>query len=268
MRRGPMVRGCLALLFGAGLGLRATAPPAPGPLKPGEGLVVCAGDAPPKAYGEVSAPTPLGELARLPWLQMAGTEWESEGVRFKCTGGADPFPCGGPKGHGKVDLGGALRKGCDRAIYAWCAASLAEWRQDEGEAVARLRMMEAFGPFLGNRLPPGEGLPTLTPAWIGRGDLLQGSPASLAQWLQDPHQMELLALLQRYGQGYFVDVKVLLGTEGWWIIPATAPVGAGQPGTRAWVLAGHGDVLVVLRLPSGRGTPEGVARLKALLAMP
>lgn len=247
----------------AGVVLQAQGLPAPGPLLPGEGLVICAGDAPPKAYGAVDRPSPMGALARLPWLSLLGTEWGSEEVRFRCTGGDTPFPCGGPKGHGRVDLGGALRKGCDRAFMAWIEASMDDWRHDLGGSVARMQVLEVFEPFVGRRLAPGDDLPALTPAWIGRGELLQTSPAGLARWLQDPRQMELLASLQRFGSGYFVDIKVLLGREGWWILPATAPDGGS--GTRAWVLAGRGDLVVILRLPAGRGEAEGVARLRAIL---
>ncbi len=241
--------------------------PKPGPLLPGEGLVICTDEAPPFASGDTASSSPLGDLARLPWLRLLGTEWGSQGVGFRCTGGNEPFPCGGPKGHGKVDLEGALRKGCDRALVAWASASLQDWQALLGPDIARMQLLEVFAPFLGHRLPAGPGLPALDLAWFGRGDLLQASPAELAAWLQSPLQMELLPSLQRYWSGYFVDFKVLFGKEGWWILRATAAAGGGAAGTRAWVLAGHGDVLVVLRLPSGRGEAEGLARLKAILGV-
>jgi hypothetical protein len=209
----------------------------------------------------------MGELARLPWLKLLGTEWESQDVRFKCTGGPSPFPCGQPKGHGKVDLGGAFRKGCDRAFLAWAQSSMAVWRQQEGPAVARLQLVEGFQPFLGRRLARGEDLPPITPPWLGRGDLLQASPLALARWLSDANQMELVSLLQRLASGCFVDIKFLLGSEGWWIFPATAPAGDGKPGTCAWVVAGRGDLLVVLRVPEGRGEVEGIARFRAILGV-
>ena len=236
-----------------------------GPLLPGEGLVLYAGEATPMALGEVKTVTPMGELARVLWLKLLGDDWSIQDLRYQCSGGDTPFPCGGPKGHGKVDLEGAFRKGCDRAFLAWSQYSMAQWRQEEGGSVARLQLLDTFAPFLGNRLPPGNDLPPITPPWIGRGELLQTSPADLAAWLEDPLQMELLTTLPRFCSGYFVDVKVLLGKEGWWILPATAPAPGG--GTRAWVLAGRGDVLVVLRLPAGRGEVEGLARLKAILEM-
>ncbi len=255
----------LVLAGSAVVALHAGSLPKPGPLRPGEGLVVCEEDAPPRTYGDVARPAPIGGLARMLWLKLVGLEWDSQGVRYRCTGGDAPFPCGGAEGHGRVDLEGAFRKGCDRAFLAWGAASMARWRQEEGGSVARFQLLEVFGPFLGDRVAPGDGLPEITPAWIGRGDLLQASPSGLAAWLEDPLQMDLLTALQRYCSGYFVDIKFLLGRDGWWILPATAPTRHG--GTRAWVVAGRDDALVVLRLPAGRGRVEGLARLKAILAL-
>ncbi|HEX9082444.1 MAG TPA: hypothetical protein VF768_09195, partial [Holophagaceae bacterium] len=84
----------------AALPILGQALPAPGPLQPGEGLVLCLGDESPKTYGEVRHPAPLGELARLPWLKLLGEEWATSGVRYRCEGGTEPFPCGGAKGHG------------------------------------------------------------------------------------------------------------------------------------------------------------------------
>jgi hypothetical protein len=163
-----------------------------------------------------------------------------------------------------VDLCAAVQQGCDRALLAWAAASLAQWQEQLGGAEARLQLLDAFDPFLDDRRPRGEALPVLTPAWVGRGNLLQASPATLAAWLQDPGQLDVLTKLQRYGRGASGDLKFLAGLEGWWILAATA-AGDGPSGSRVWVVAGRGDLLVVLRLPAGQGEAEGVARLKAIL---
>jgi hypothetical protein len=259
------IRDAVVGLWFASLPLLGQSLPKPGPLQPGEGLVLCLGDAAPQSFGEVGRRVPMGSLAVLPWLKLMGEDWASVGVRYRCTGGTEPFPCGGAKGHGTVDLESALRKGCDRAVFAWASASLAEWRTEVGAGAARLQLLDVFGPFLGDRLPPGQGLPVLSPAWVGRGDLLQTSPTALDQWLQDPLQMNVVAMLQRYGSGYFGEIKFLLDRDGWWTFPATAPVPGG--GTSAWVVAGREGALVVLHLPSGRGEVEGLARLKAILGV-
>lgn len=237
----------------------------PGPLKPGEGLALCLGEGPIQTWGEASAQAPMGDLAKLVWLRLEGSEWASDQVRFKCTGTLGPYTCSRVKGHGTVDLGQALRDGCDLAFLAWIHQSMGRWHQEYGDGVARAQMLEVFEPFLGDRLPPGDGLPALTPAWVGRGDLLRTSPRAMAEWLEDPIQSDVLSFAQRYLSGYFEELKVLFGREGWWVLPATAPV-PGVPGaTSAWVVAGREGVLVVLHLPRGRGDHEGLSRFHEIL---
>lgn len=248
--------------------LAAAQPPSllhPGPLKPGEGLAVCLGDGPVQSWGDASKQAPMGDAAKLLWLKLEGTEWASRGVRFKCTGTLGSFTCSRKEGHGTVDVGQALRDGCDLAFLAWIGDSMGRWRRDYGESAGRLRMLEVFEPFLGDRLAPGDDLPALTPAWIGRGDLLQTSPQALAEWLQDPDQTDVLSFAQRFLSGYFSEWKALFSREGWWILPATGPV-PGQPGaTSAWVVAGREGALVVLHLPRGHGDREGLARFHEIL---
>lgn len=230
-------------------------------LRPGEGLAM-AFDADVRAYGEARSESSLGGLAKLVWLRMEGADWSSQSVIFRCAGAAG---CGGPKGHGRVSLARALQEECDQAFLAWIDESRKRWLQDYTEAPARIRLEEVFAPFLGRRLPRGEGLPAFTAAWVGDGDLLRASPLSFLLWLLEPDKAEVLTFGKRHLSGFWVEVKDLLGREDWWFKTATAPGPAAS--TTAWVVGGRGSVVVVFRMPDGKGRPEGLARLRQLLGL-
>jgi len=145
-------------------------------LRPGEGFAITLGDEVVRAYGEAAKEAPMGSLAKLVWMKMEGSEWASRGVQFKCTGSAGPFVCWNHEGHGRVNLGKALSESCNLAFLFWIQDAQGRWKQDYGEGAARARMEEVFAPFLGRRLPLGDGLPPLTAAWVGDGDPPRTTP--------------------------------------------------------------------------------------------
>lgn len=259
--------------------LSAQPAPAPGPspallaaartpvLRPGEGFAITLGDGEVRAYGEARKEAPMGSLAKLVWLRLEGAEWSSAGVHFRCTGSAGPFVCWNREGHGRVDLGRALQESCNLAFLAWIAGSRARWAEDYGADAARVRMEDVFGPFLGRRLPPGEGLPPLTPAWVGDGDLLRTSPEAFLRWLMEPDKAEVVTFGKRFLAGYWVEFMDLFGKEGWWFKTGTAPVLGDPAATSAWVAGGRGPALVVLHLPRGRGKQEGLVRIREILGL-
>jgi hypothetical protein len=128
-------------------------------------------------------------------------------------------------------------------------------------------MEEVFAPFLGRRLPPGDDLPPLTPAWVGDGDLLRTSPEAFLRWLMEPQQSEVVMFGKRFLSGSFVEFRVLFGKETWWFKTGTAPVPGEPTATSAWVAGGLGSTLVVLHLPRGRGKQEGLVRIKQILGL-
>lgn len=262
-------RALLLLLLGVLLSAQEPAPPAwkPGALHPGEGLAVTLEGGPVQCFGEASKEAPMGSLAKLVWLKLEGVEWVSRDVRFRCTGTLGPYHCWKRDGHGREDLGKALRESCNLAFLFWAGESMGRWRRDYGEAAARLRMEEAFAPFLGDRLPPGDTLPALTPAWVGDGDLLRTSPKAMAEWLADPGQGEVREYAHRYLSGFFTEIGDLIGREAWWFKTGTAPV-PGEPGaTSAWVAGGRGGTLAVLHIPRGRGKGEAMARFREIMGL-
>lgn len=262
-------RAVLLLILGTLLAAQAPVPPAwkPGALRPGEGLAVSLDGGPVQEFGEAAKEAPMGSLAKLVWLKLEGIEWSSRDVRFRCTGTLGPYHCWKRDGHGKVDLGKALRESCNLAFLSWAGDSMARWRRDYGEAPARFRMEEAFAPFLGDRLPPGDTLPALTPAWVGDGDLLRTSPKAMAGWLADPSQGEVLEYAHRYLSGFFTEIGDLIGKEAWWFKTGTAPV-PGEPGaTSAWVAGGRGGTVGVLHIPRGRGKGEAMARFREIMGI-
>jgi hypothetical protein len=236
-------------------------------LRPGEGFAITTGDGEVHAYGEALKEAPMGSLAKLVWLRLEGAEWSSQGVRYKCTGTAGPFTCWNREGHGKVDLGKALQESCNLAFLYWIATSQDQWKAFYGEAAARVRMEEVFAPFLGRRLPAGDGLPPLSPAWVGDGDLLRTSPEGFLRWLMEPEQAQVVTFGKRYLAGYWVEVKSLMGKEDWWFKTGTAPVAGDPKATSAWVTGGRGEALVVLHLPRGRGKQEGLTRIREILGL-
>jgi hypothetical protein len=110
-------------------------------------------------------------------------------------------------------------------------------------------------------MPPGEGVPELTLAWVGDGDLLRTTPEAFARWLAEPDQESLLGIAQRNLMNFF-------RTEGWWFKTGTAPVPGELGATSAWVAGSDGTHIAVLHLPRGKGKAEGIARMKAILGLP
>jgi len=255
------------LLIASSLG--AQTPPAKPPvlapvLLPGEGLAMASADGRIGLYGEASREHPMGSLAKLVWLRLEGDEWGSAGVEFKCTGTLGPYTCWLKKGHGRVDLEKALQESCNLAFLAWAVDSSEEWKHYLGDGAGRLRLEEAFSPFLGNRLPTGDAIPVMTPEWVGDGDLLRTSPEAMLKWLTDTNQELLLAKCRRYLLGSFKKSFLKEGAS-WWIKTGTAPV-VGEPGvTSAWAAGSDGKVVAVLHLPRGRGRAEGLERFKQLM---
>jgi hypothetical protein len=250
---------------------QASTPASPGwrapSLKPGEGFAITTVAGEVHAYGEAQKEAPMGGLAKLAWMRLEGAEWASMSVLFKCTGSAGAFTCSNRKGHGKVDLGKALKEDCDLAFLNWITVSQVSWKAVYGEPAARVRLEEVFGPFLGRRLPPGDTLPPLTTAWVGDGELLRTSPEAFLRWLMEPEQAGVVTFGKRYLASYWVDFKNLMGKEDWWFKTATATV-PGEPAvTSAWVVGGLGESLVVLHLPRGRGEQEGMARIREILGL-
>jgi hypothetical protein len=236
-------------------------------LKPGEGFAIATISGEVHTYGEASKEAPMGGLAKLVWMQLEGAEWASMGVQFKCAGALGPFTCGNRKGHGNVDLGRALKEDCDLAFLYWIGISQVSWKAVYGDAAGRARMEQVFAPFLGRRLPDGDGLPPLTAAWVGAGDLLRTSPEGFLHWLQEPEQSGVVTFGKRFLAGNWVDFKNLMGKEDWWFKTATAPVPGDPAATSAWVVGGLGESLVVLHLPKGRGDQEGMVRIREILGL-
>jgi hypothetical protein len=239
----------------------------PPSLKPGEGLAITTVAGEVRTYGEAQKEAPMGGLAKLVWMRLEGTEWASMSVRFNCAGTAGTFTCSNRKGHGKVDLGKALKDDCDLAFLYWISLAEVGWKDLYGEPAARARLLEVFGPFLGKRLPPGDTLPPLATAWVGEGELLRTSPEAFLHWLMEPEQAGVVTFGKRFLASYWVDFKNLMGKEDWWFKTATAPVPGEPAATSAWVVGGLGESIVVLHLPRGRGEQEGLARMREILGL-
>ena len=240
--------------------------PATAPLLPGEGLALAAAsDGVVYPFGASSQEHPIGCLADLLWLKLEGSEWGSLNVQFNCTGTLQGHPCRLPKGHGRVDLAKALQENCDNAFLYWGQASVSWWLRDYGEGAARARLEDIFGPFLGDRMPPGEDLPAIDPAWVGQGDLLRASPESMLRWLLDPAQDETVRMARRL----LLSFKQATFEPGmWWIEAGTAPVAGNPRAATAWAVGGNGRVLAVLHLPEGKGKADALARFRAVLLVP
>lgn len=239
----------------------------PALLRPGEGLAVSLGDGPIQTFGAARAEAPMGGLAQLVWLKLEGIEWSSRDVRFICKGTLGPYHCLVPGGHGKLNLRKALLQDCDLAFLFWASDSMARWKQDYGEAPARLQMDEVFAPFLGARMPPGQALPEPTPAWVGRGDLLRTSPAAMVAWLRDPERSEVVDACHRYLSGFFSDLGDLIGKERWWFKPTLIEAPGQADGTSAWVAGGHGNSLAVMFLPRAASRKEAQARFREVMGI-
>jgi len=234
-------------------------------LLPGEGLSVAGGDRVVHSFGEARKEAPMGSLAKLVWLRLEGNDWAARSATYKCTGQMGEFRCWLQKGHGKVDLAKATQESCNLAFLSWARQSADRWRKQIGEGAGRAMLEEAFRPFLGNRLPPGDTIPDLTPAWIGDGDLLRTSPEAMLEWLLDPTQDQLLSQCRRL---LVVGFREQFKLDSWWMKTGTAPVPSDPGATSAWVAGSDGETLAVLHLPEGRGKAEGLARFQALLGLP
>lgn len=256
----------LAFLMGAALLAQAPPPPPTGPaLLPGEGLAVAGPDRVVRSFGEATRVTPMGSLAKLVWLKLEADDWSAREVGFKCTGTWNGFTCWNRQGHGRVDLAKALEVSCNLAFLAWAQASVITNSKLMGEGAERIRVEEAFEPFIGKRMPPGEGVPPLTPAWVGDGDLLQTSPDAILRWFLDPAQDEMVSRWRRLAMGF---LGAMTKETGWWMKTGTAPV-PGEPGeTIAWVAGSNGESWAILRLPRGKGPSEGLVRFHEILGLP
>lgn len=263
----------LLLLGGPTLAAQTTAPAAPtsGPklvLQPGEALAITLGDDEVGEYGDAKVEVPMGGLAELLWLRLEGADWSARHLQYRCTGVEGPLACSVKTGHGRVDVGKALQEGCDLAFLAWIRDAQKQWRQDFGEAAAWSRMEEVFGPFLGRRLPPGERLPPLTPAWVGQGDLLQTSPEAMLRWLMAPDQGEVVVFGTRFLAGRWSEFSDLLGKANWWFKTATVPSPGEPSATSAWVVGGRGNALLVYHSARGRDGKAALARVQEIMKQP
>jgi hypothetical protein len=234
-------------------------------LEPGEGLAIADPDGTVHLYGEATKEAPMGSLAKLAWLRLEGEDWAAMDVRFKCTGQLGPYHCWLPKGHGKVDLAKATQESCNLAFLAWAQMSVERWRRQLGEGAGRARLEDAFSPFLGNRMPPGDTIPEMTPDWVGEGELLRTSPEAMLRWLMDPTQEQLLTQCRRLFLGFFRET---FQETAWWMKTGTGAVLSDPAATSAWVAGSNSQVIAVLHLPRGKGKAEGLARFRALMGIP
>ncbi|MCE1228275.1 MAG: hypothetical protein LWX11_02120 [Firmicutes bacterium] len=235
-------------------------------LLPGEGLAMVGADGVIQAYGEADRESPMGSLAKLVWIRFQGDEWAARDMGFRCVkGGVNGYECWEKKGHGRVDLAKALKESCNLAFLAWADWSLAEEKRLYGDGVTRVRLEDAFRPFLGTRLKPGNEVPALGPPWIGDGDLLRTTPRAMLQWMIHPAQERMMAQCRRLMLGFqgFVMEK-----PTWWMKTGTAPVPGEYGETCAWVAGSNGVVTAVLRVPRGKGRSDGLARFKAIMGLP
>ena len=234
-------------------------------LEPGEGLAVAGPDGVAQLYGEVKKEWPMGSIAKLVWLRLEGDDWASQDLVYKCTGQMGPYHCWLPKGHGKVDLAKATQESCNLAYLTWAQMSVDRWKREIGEGAGRARFEETFGPFLGDRLPPGDTLPAMTPDWVGAGTLLRTSPEAMLHWLLDPSQELLLHRCRRLLLSAFTEQ---FKDHAWWMKTGTAAVLSDPSATSAWVVGSNGPVIAVLHLPRGRGKGEGLARFREVMGLP
>lgn len=222
-------------------------------LKPGEGFLTLDGDNKVHAWGDVKTERPLGEMAKLVWLKMAGADWASLDVYWDCRNPA----CQPPKGHGKVNLKKAFREDCDDAFLYWANWERKDWVEQQGEGITRMQLMTVFGPFVGNRLPKDGPLPEFTPEWMGRGDLLQASPEAFMAWIADPGTHGVLTQAREFLTGFFT---VTFDRKKWWFKPGVCSQGT-------WVLAGNGSSHALLFIPMPETSKDAIERMKAVLGI-
>ncbi|MCL1894069.1 MAG: hypothetical protein FWG02_07540 [Holophagaceae bacterium] len=231
-------------------------------LRPGEGLTVINHAGEVKEWGNVSALTPMGNLAKLLWLHLEAEEWESAGVEYRCSGELNGIRCA--KKHGRVDLTKSFKEDCNTSFYLWVNLSRERWKKDYKDAGARLRLNNVFGVFLGDRLPKEPALPDkFGSEWFNDGNLLQASPNLLASWLARPAQERLLRACRKFLLG-FTDFA--FGKDDkWWIKVSVAPTGLQDGQTQFWVVGSNASNIAVLRLPPGDTEKIAQSRFKALL---
>jgi hypothetical protein len=261
----PKIAILKALLLVSCLALAAAPPPAKtpvAPLLPGEALALSGPDGQVYLFGDASTELPMGSLAKLVWLKLEGSEWGAMNLSFNCTGALKADRCWLPKGHGRLDLGKALAEDCDLAFLAWGQASVQWWLRDYGEGAARARLEDAFGPFLGKRMPGGEDLPVIDAPWVGMGDLLRTSPEGMLRWLVDPAQDELLRIAKRHLLSF---KQYNFRQNAWWVQVGSAPVPSVPGATSIWAVGSNGQITAVLHLPQGRTRADGMARFRAVL---
>jgi hypothetical protein len=262
-----MVRtGCKVLMACLATVAMGAAPPKrqppPPPLLPGEALTLVGPDQEVYRYGDTATEGPMGGLSHLVWVQLEGDAWASADLQYKCSGKMGPFQCSAPKGHGRVDLQKALMTSCNLAFLTWAHLSADRWQLDYGDGPARARLVEAFQPFLGDRLPEGNDVPDLTLAWVGEGDLLRTSPEALLRWLMDPGQEFAVRLYRRCLLSVYDES---FKKNAWWIDAETTPA-AGAPGKfQGWAVGGNELVLAVLRLPPGTTRQDAQNRFLTVL---
>ena len=250
----PLRRALLLCLTGFALAAADAPNPAGPKLNPGEALVVSDADGKLAAYGDGKAEHPLGGLAQIAWLRMAGAEWTSLEVYYVCT---DPA-CQPPKGHGKVDLKKAFHEDCDAAFLYWANWVREDWVRIEGEGLTRMKTSEAFAPFLGDRFKAEGPMPQFGPEWIGRGDLLRTSPATFMAWLMDAQNSEVRSRMREMLGGFFHG---LMDRKTWWFKPAPSSSGT-------WVLGSDGRTMALLYLPVPETSSTAIDRLKVLMGLP
>ena len=251
-------------------GMLAAAPPtvAPAiqaPLLPGESLALAGPDNKVYRFGDTLSEGPMGGLAHLVWAKLEGDGWASQDVQFKCSGALGGFHCSAPKGHGRVDLARAMQVSCNLAILAWASDSGRRWLEDYGEGAARARLEDTFLPFLGRRMPPGEGLPPLELGWFGDGDLLRTCPEGLLSWLIDPGNEEALRFYRRLFLSFTDET---FKDHAWWVDPENAPAPGALEANQPWAVGGNGVITAVLRLPPGKTRADALARFVAIMIPP
>lgn len=244
----PRLRAAVILLASLAAAPLAAQSPA---LKPGEVFLTLDGKEQIHGWGDVKTPRPLGEMAKLVWLRMAGPDWESLDVYWDCRNPA----CKPPKGHGRVDLRKAFREDCDDAFLYWANWERKDWVEEQGEGVTRMQLMTTFGPFLGDRVPKEGPLPDFTPEWMGRGDLLQASPELFLAWAGAPENQGVLNQSREFLKGFFASA---FDSKSWWFKPGVCSQGT-------WVLAGDGRSLALLFLPLPELPKDAVARMKEIM---
>jgi hypothetical protein len=248
------LRPALILTLATGVAFAGDAKPAAPKLAPGEALVVADADGKIMAYGDEQAEHPIGPLAQIVWLKMAGAEWGSLEVYYVCS---DPA-CQPPKGHGRVDLKKALHEDCDAAFLYWANWVREDWVRIEGEGLTRMKTISTFAPFLGERFKGDGPMPMYGPEWIGRGELLRSTPTAFMAWYADPQNSEVRTRLREMLGGFFHG---LLDRKSWWFKPAASPAGT-------WVLGSDGRTAALLYMPIPETATTATDRLKVLMGLP